>query len=117
MKTNLVLFLVAALILSAISISSMLNTSNSADVASQCRIQSDITPANFDAIILPDESKDSEICGIFGDVKPMDWDDWFEDNDTTTLETITSNPVCGIFGDVKPMDWDDWFEGNDPTNG
>jgi hypothetical protein len=53
-------------------------------LAKQCRIQSDVRPADFTPELHPDKEKKQTICGIFGDVKPKDWDEWFEDDVTTT---------------------------------
>ena len=117
MKTNITLFLIATLILSAVSIVAMLSNNNTSTDTTQCRILSDIKPADFNATMVPEKTRESTICGIFGDIKPMDWDEWLAKKAASTTESLTSNPVCGIFGDIKPMDWDDWFEGNDPSNG
>lgn len=85
MKTNVIIFLIAALLISSISVIAMMNHSESTNpVAKQCRIQSDIRPADFAPEMHPTETDKQTICGIFGDVKPKDWDEWFEDDVTAT---------------------------------
>jgi hypothetical protein len=59
------------------------NLDSSNPVVNQCRIQSDIKPDNFNIQSEPELTDKSNTCGIFGDIKPKDWDEWFEDTQTS----------------------------------
>lgn len=85
MKSNLILFLIATVLISTISVIAMVNSNNSVSpLAKQCRIQSDVRPNDFSPELHPEKPQEKTICGIFGDVKPKDWDEWFEDDVTST---------------------------------